>query len=350
MKACLLQEKLHLQFTDVTEPSALGKDEVKLKIIRAGICGSDMHYYKEGCVGSAIVVRQPFILGHEASGVIVEKGPEVSGLTLGDLVTVRPSRPCFNCSLCDSGLHTYCSNLTHSGSASTMPHTNGLFSEYAVIHQSQAIVANNCSPQDAAFAEPMAVAINSVKRINGLVGKNILIMGAGPIGILCATIAKHFGAATVTVLDIRSQSLETALQMGADVALNSRENPDQIAKWQENKGYFDHMVEASGNGVALAEGMTMCKPEGTCIQTGVFPPSGQPQNFGPFLTKGINWVGIFRCFNEFTTAISMLERGFIDPTPLLSAAFAAKDCVQAMKYALEPESIKVQLIFSKEGQ
>lgn len=345
MKACLLKEKQNLVFTDVDEPVLLGAEEVKLRIIRAGICGSDMHYFKEGCVGAAIVVKHPFILGHEAVGKICEIGGDVKNLAIGDLVVVRPSRPCFDCELCNNNMHTYCTNLTHSGSASTMPHTDGLFAEYSVIHRSQAIPAKNCSPKKAVFAEPLAVAINSVKRISSVVGKNILIMGAGPIGVLCATVAKHFGAKSVTVLDIRSQTLEAALQMGVDLALNSLECKDQIDLWKKKKGYFDHMIEASGSGNALAEGMSMCKPESTCVQVGVFPPNGQPQNLGPFLTKGIRWVGVFRCYEEFSTAINMLDLGYIDPQPLLSSEFLAKDCVSAMECAFHPSSIKVQLIF-----
>ncbi len=346
MKACVLQKKKDLVYTEVQEPELKRPDEVKLKILRAGICGSDLHYYNEGGNGPSVVVRHPFILGHEAVGLVTEIGADVENVSVGDMAVVRPSRPCFDCELCRKGLHTYCSNLTHSGSAATMPHMDGLFAEQVVIHSSQAFPITNCSPQAAAFAEPLAVAINGVKRINRIVGKNILVMGAGPIGILCAAVAKRFGAAMVTVLDVRSQTLGTALAMGTDAAFNTLEHPEMAACWKENKGFFDHMIEASGNARALEDGMTMCAPESTCVQVGVFPPDKTPTGFGPFLSKGIRWKGVFRCFDEFATAAAMLQRGYIQPAPLLSAEFAAGDCTEALEAANGPGSIKVQLIFN----
>ncbi len=347
MKACVLQKKQDILFTEVQEPGITRPDQVKLKILRAGICGSDMHYYNEGSNGPTCIVQHPFILGHEAVGVVTETGNAVTKVAKGDQAVVLPSHACYDCELCRKGLHTYCTHLTHSGSASTNPHTDGLFAEYVVVHESQAFAINGCSSRAAAFAEPLSVAINGVKRIDHIVGRNILIMGAGPIGILCAAVAKRFGAGTVTVLDVRSQTLDVALAMGADVALNMLEHPEQVAQWKENKGHFDHMIEASGNARALVDGMNMCLPESTCVQVGVFSPGKEPRDFGPFLTKGIKWKGVFRCFDEFATSADMLRRGYIQPEPLLTAAFTAEDCDKAMQSAGGADSIKVQLVFSE---
>lgn len=228
MKACVLHKKGDLRYEDVPNPVIKSDDEVKVKVLAAGICGSDQHYFLEGGIGSAIVVREPLIIGHEGCGIVAEVGANVKDIKVGDMVVMRPARPCFHCDFCKVGQYTYCTNMQHLGSAALLPHTNGVFAEEVVVHKAQCKVVHNMKPEVAAFAEPLGIAYNGVHQAGDIIGKNVLVMGAGPIGCLCAAAAKTLGADKVTVVDIRSEPLQIAKTMGADVVCNSKEHPEMI--------------------------------------------------------------------------------------------------------------------------
>ena len=345
MKACVLHQKHDLRYEDIPEPQIQDAHEVKVKILAGGICGSDQHYYTEGGIGTAIVVREPIVIGHEGCGVVESVGSEVSGIKAGDMVIIRPARPCFECKFCKKGQYSFCLNMRHLGSAATFPHVQGLFAEKVVVHQEQCRVVSNMKPEIAAFAEPLSVAYNGVHSLGDVIGKNVLVMGAGPIGCLCAAAAKVLGADRVTVVDIRNKPLEVALQMGADEVCNSKENPEQIEKWCQDKGHFDCCIEATGNGFAATQAMKMVLPEGTVSQVGMFGTGHQPTDLGAFMTKGLKWVSVFRFYKEFGPAVNALESGAINPLPLLSGSFKAEDCAKAMEAAVSGENMKIQVHF-----
>lgn len=345
MKACVLHGKGDIRCEEIAEPQLKDNNEVKVKILAGGICGSDQHYYAEGGIGTAIVVREPIVIGHEGCGIVEEVGSNVTGLKAGDMVIIRPARPCFECVYCKNHQYSFCLNMRHLGSAMTMPHVQGLFSEKIVVHKEQCRVVKEMKPEIAAFAEPLSVAYNGVHSLGDFIGKSVLVMGAGPIGCLAAAAAKTLGADRVTVVDIRNKPLEIAMQMGADEICNSKENPEQIEKWCENKGHFDCTIECTGNGFAATQAMKMTKPEGTVAQVGMFGSGHQPTDLGAFMTKGIKWVSVFRFYKEFGPAVNALESGIINPLPLLSASYPPEQVEEAMKAALSPETMKVQVRF-----
>ena len=345
MKAVVLHKKGDIRYEDIPEPKICDPKEVIVRIAAGGICGSDQHYYSEGGIGSAIVVREPIVIGHEGCGVVESVGSEVSGIKAGDMVIIRPARPCFECKFCKKGQYSFCLNMRHLGSAATFPHVQGLFAEKVVVHQEQCRVVSNMKPEIAAFAEPLSVAYNGVHSLGDVIGKNVLVMGAGPIGCLCAAAAKVLGADRVTVVDIRNKPLEVALQMGADEVCNSKENPEQIEKWCQDKGHFDCCIEATGNGFAATQAMKMVLPEGTVSQVGMFGTGHQPTDLGAFMTKGLKWVSVFRFYKEFGPAVNALESGAINPLPLLSGSFKAEDCAKAMEAAVSGENMKIQVHF-----
>ena len=224
-------------------------------------------------------------------------------------------------------------------------------------------------PEVGAFGEPLGVAYNGVHSLGDIIGKNVMVMGAGPIGILCAAAAKTLGADRVTIFDIRQGPLDIALQMGADEAVNSKDNPDAVKKFSEHKGTFDCALEATGNGFAAMQTMAMVRPEGTIAQVGMFGTGHQPtdlaafsgkglkwhgvfrfyEEFAPALAafsgKGLKWHGVFRFYEEFAPAVNALESGIINPLPLLSASYPPEECEKALKAAVSPETCKVQIHF-----
>lgn len=347
MKAAILYGKGDLRYEDRPDPPPAGNGEITVRILRGGICGSDMHYFLEGGIGSAIRVREPIIIGHEGCGIVETVGNGVTTAKEGDMVAIRPARPCFSCMYCGKSMFTHCENMRHLGSAALLPHTAGLFCDKVLLHESQARVVKNADPAVMAFAEPLAVAYAGTRKLGDVVGKSVLVMGAGPIGALAGAACKTLGAGRVVVVDVRSAPLATALVLGADEAVNSAEDPNTIARWKEHKGCFDCMIEASGNKFAATDGMGMTRPEGVVAQVGSFPAGGAPDNFGPFTTKGLHWHASFRFYDEFGPAVSALERGLINPLPLLSASYPLAECVAAMESAASPKTAKVQVVISE---
>lgn len=345
MKAVVLHKKGDLRYEDIPDSQIKDPKEVKVKMLAGGICGSDQHYYTLGNNGSAIVVREPLVIGHEGCGVVEEIGSDVKDVKVGDMVVMRPARPCFHCKFCEKGMYSYCLNMRHLGSAATMPHVQGLFADYVVIHEAQCRVVHDMKPEVGAFAEPLSVAFNGVHSLGDVIGKNVLVMGAGPIGCLCVAAAKACGADRVTAVDIRQQTLDIARKMGADEVCNSKENPDQITAWTADKGHFDCCIEATGNGFAASQAMGMVLPEGVVSQVGMFGAGAGPKDLGAFATKALKWRAVFRFYDEFGPAVNALQNGTVDPLPLLSATFKAADCVKAMEAALSPETMKVELTF-----
>lgn len=345
MKAVVLHKKLDIRYEDVPDATINDPKEVIVKMLTGGICGSDQHYYEFGANGSAIVVREPLVIGHEGCGIVEEVGSGVTKVKKGDLVVLRPARPCFDCFYCNRHEYTYCENMRHLGSAATMPHVAGCFSDYCTVHEEQCGVVKNLAPEVGAFAEPLAVAYNGVHKSGDIMGKKVLVMGAGPIGCLAVAAAKAAGADRVAAADLRDDVLNIAKQMGADYICNSKTNPEQIEKWCEHKGYFDILIECTGNGFACVQGMKMVKPEGVVSQVGMYGTGHQPTDFGPFSVKGLKWNSVFRFYDEFAPAVNALESGTINPLPLLSASFKPEQCKEAMEAAISPTTSKVQIHF-----
>ena len=215
MLACTIHAKDDLRIESTTTPD-VGPGEVLVRLGAGGICGSDLHYYYEGRNGS-FVIREPLIPGHEASGVVAAVGVGVMRVAVGDKVAVSPSHACGRCEFCRQGREQLCVNMKFLGSASLFPHVQGMFREYFVMAERQCYpVAGDVSLGELAFAEPLAVALHAVNRAGDLLGKSVLITGAGTIGCLTVMAARLAGAAKVTVSDVLDRPLAKAREIGAD--------------------------------------------------------------------------------------------------------------------------------------
>ena len=198
MLACTIHAKEDLRIETEAMP-AVGPGEVLVRLGAGGICGSDLHYYFEGRNGS-FVIREPLVPGHEASGVVALVGAGVTRVKEGDKIAVSPSHACGRCAYCREGREQLCTSMKFLGSASLFPHVQGMFREYFVMGERQCYpVAGDVSLGELAFAEPLAVALHAIHRAGDLLGKSVLITGAGTIGCLTVMAARLAGAAKVTV-------------------------------------------------------------------------------------------------------------------------------------------------------
>src|SRR3984893_2401603 len=219
MRAAVLHTVKDLRIEQVPVPPP-GPGEVEVRVEAGGICGSDLHYYFDGGFGT-VRLKEPMILGHEIAGTIARVGPDVSSVKAGQRVAVNPSRPCGHCGYCQEGKQQHCLNVLFYGSAMRFPHVQGGFCEALVCDAAQAVpVPPAMSAAQAAFAEPFAVCLHAVNRAGPLLGKRVLITGAGPIGALTVIAARRAGALEIVATDVADAPLAAARKVGADMTVN----------------------------------------------------------------------------------------------------------------------------------
>lgn len=323
---------------------APGPGEVRLRLVRGGICGSDLHYYNHGGFG-AVRLREPMVLGHEVSAVVEELGEGVEGLKVGGLVAVSPSRPCRTCRFCQEGLHNQCLNMRFYGSAMPFPHIQGAFREVLVADALQCVPADGLSAGEAAMAEPLAVTLHATRRAGDLLGKCVLVTGCGPIGILSILAARRAGAAEIVATDLSDFTLAKAREAGADRVINSKDEPDALAAYGANKGTFDVLYECSGAAVALAGGIAALRPRGIIVQLGLGGDMSLPMM--AITAKELDLRGSFRFHEEFATGVELMRKGLIDVKPFITQTVDLADAISAFEFASDrSRAMKVQIAFS----
>ncbi len=318
--------------------------EVRIEIKAGGICGSDLHYYNHGGT-AAIRLREPMALGHEVSGVVVELGEGVTGLSVGTRVAVNPSMPCRHCAYCEAGLQNHCTDMRFMGSAMRMPHQQGAFRQSITVPAHQAVaMADATGFAEAAMAEPLAVCLHATRIAGSLLGKKVLITGAGPIGSLVVILARLGGAREIVVTDLNPFPLTIAEKCGATRGIDVLAEPDALAAYAAGKGYFDICFEASGSQIALQQALPAMVPQGTIVQLGLGGDFTVPIN--AIITREVRLFGSFRFHSEFAQAVDLLGSGQIDVRPLLTAEIPLHQAVEAFELANQRDrSMKVQIVF-----
>ena len=232
------------------------------------------------------------------------------------------------------------------GSAMRFPHVQGGFRELLVCDAAQAVpVAAAMSAAQAAFAEPFAVCLHAVNRAGALLGKRVLVTGAGPIGALTVIAARRAGALEIVATDVADAPLAAARKIGADHAINVTEQ-DALTRYGADKGHFDVMFEASGNAAALTGGLGVVRPAGIVVQIGI--AGGEmtlPMNL--VVAKEIELRGTFRFHEEFALAVALIGGGLVDVMPLLTETVPLEDARAAFELAADrSRAMKVQLAFT----
>ena len=323
----------------------MGEHELLVFVAFGGICGSDLHYYQHGGFGT-VRIKQRMALGHEVSGVVQAMGSKVSGFKKGQRIAISPSRPCGNCRFCQTGMQNHCLNMRFYGSAMPFPHIQGAFSEQLVISASQAHpVADHLSLSEAALAEPLSVGLHAIQRAGGVLGKQVLVTGCGPIGSLLIGGLRRAGAARIVAADIADLPLQFARQMGADETINLRTQTDALDKYKIDKGQFDAVFEASGSEPALRAAMDVIAPRGVLVAVGLGGEIALPMN--QIVAKEIDLRGTFRFHAEFANAVQFLNSGLIDGKPVITAVLPFERAVEAFALAGDKsQSLKVQIAFA----
>ena len=317
--------------------------QVAVKLATGGICGSDLHYFNHGGFGT-IRLKEPMILGHEVAGHIAALGEGVAGLSVGQLVGVSPSRPCYTCKYCREGMYNQCLNMRFYGSAMPFPTFRGLSEKHWWLMLSQCVPADGLSAGEAAMAEPLAVTLHATRRAGDLLGKSVLVTGCGPIGVLSILAARRAGADLIVATDLSDYTLSMAKRAGADITLNMAQAADALDRYKADKGSFDILYECSGAQAALTDAIAAMRPGATILQLGLGGDMTLPMM--QITAKELVLKGSFRFHSEYATAISLMQKGLIDVKPLISETVGLQDARKGFELANDrSKAMKVQIAF-----
>ena len=343
-RAVVVHAPHHLEL-ETRDTPAPGPGQVLVRIQAGGICGSDLHYYHNGGFGT-VRIKAPMVLGHELSGVVEAVGPDVTQLAPGQRVALNPSLPCGKCENCRAGIRNHCTDMRFFGSAMRWPHVDGGFRDQIVCHASQAIpIADTVSFAEAALAEPTAVCLHALSRAGSVVGKRVLITGAGPIGALTAAAARLGGAIEIVITDIVDQPLAIARKLGAGVALNTRTDPDALAAYTRSHGKFDVHFEAAGSPPAVLSGLSELGARGISVLIG--QGAEVPLSVSSLIGREIEMRASFRFDTEYQLAVDYMASGQLDVKDLITATLPVDSMQEAFDLASDKSrSSKVHLAFT----
>jgi threonine 3-dehydrogenase len=313
MKALVKAERAPgIWLQEIPEPK-LGANDVRIRIRKTAICGTDVHIYSWDAWAQK-TIPVPMAVGHEYSGVIVEVGSEVHGFKVGDRVSGEGHITCGYCRNCRAGRRHLCRNTVGVG-----VNRPGSFAEYLVIPAFNAFkLPDSISDEVAAILDPLGNATHTALAFN-LVGEDVLITGAGPIGIMAAAIARFVGARHVVVTDVNDYRLELARRMGATRAINvTRESLDDTMKSLGMVEGFDVGLEMSGNPSAFRDLLRTMHHGGSVALLGI-PPGETAIDWNEVIFKGLTLKGIYgrEMFETWYKMAAMLQSG-LDVTSIIT--------------------------------
>lgn len=330
-RAAVLYSAGDLRVEDVPRPEP-GPREVIVEIRSVGVCGSDIHYYEEGRIGS-FVVEAPLILGHESMGVVVELGPGTSRHELGDRVALEPGVPCGRCRECRHGRYNLCPDVQFFAT----PPVDGAFARYVAIHEDFAYrLPDSLSDDQGALMEPLSVGLWACWKGAVNAQTSVLVTGAGPIGQLAMQVACALGATDVTVTDVNPHRLELAARSGASRVVNVADEPLGEA-WIG----ADVLLECSGHPDSLRDGIRSLQPSGRAVVVGMGPEEDATVPMSVIQTREITLTGTFRYANTYPAAIALAATGRVDLAAIVTGHFSLEETEAALQITREdPSAIK----------
>jgi len=319
----------------------LGERDVLVEVRSVGVCGSDVHYYEHGRIGS-FVVEHPLVLGHEVAGVVVERGSRAVAHPVGQRVALEPGVPCGRCSECRHGRYNLCTDVRFFAT----PPVDGAFARYVAIHEDYAFALPDALSDDAgALLEPLSVGIWACRKGGVGLGDRVLVTGAGPIGNLAVQVARAAGATTIAVADLNPDRLARAAEVGATrvIDVNDRSlTPDD--------GPFDVLLECTGSETLTSDAIRALRPAGTAVLVGMGPGLEAQIPLAVMQAREITLVGTFRYANTYGVAIALATAGRVDLDGLVDAHFPLEEVDRALRAGREdPTLLKVVVGVSRQA-
>ncbi|BEV16750.1 NAD(P)-dependent alcohol dehydrogenase [Herbaspirillum sp. DW155] len=345
MQALVLEATRTLSLRDIDLPQALGPQDVRIRIHTVGICGSDLHYYTHGRIGP-FKVEAPMVLGHEASGTIIEVGSEVSQLKVGDRVCMEPGIPRLDSPATLRGLY----NLDPSVRFWATPPIHGCLTG-SVVHPAAFTyrLPDNVSFAEGAIVEPLSIGLQAATKARMKPGDTAVVIGAGTIGAMTALAALAGGAARVILADVVAEKLAHFAGNPAVITVDVTQQalPEVVQQVTEGWG-ADVVFEASGHAGVYQTLLQMVCPGGCAVLVGM-PPEPVALDVVTMQTKEVRLESVFRYANIFPRALALLGSGMIDVKPFISRSFPFSQGIEAFEEAARGRAQDVKIQIEMEG-
>jgi L-iditol 2-dehydrogenase len=315
-----------VEVRDVGEPT-VRPHQALVRVEAVGVCGSDTAYLRVGRIGD-YVVEDPIILGHEVAGQVLAVGDEVMNVAVGDRVAVEPGTPCRRCHECLAGRYHLCPDLEF---FATPPYDGALVQRLAVDARNLHRLPDSMSYEQGALVEPLSVGIWGCKRAGLVPGDDVLVTGAGPVGLLSAAAARAFGALSVVVTDVSEFRLDLARRMGFEA-----ERSDAASGRT-----FDVLLECSGAPGVLAGGLRRLRPAGRAAMIGMSKEEAIPLPLSQLNVNELTISLVNRYQNTWPLGIALIADGRVDVDPLVTHHFGLDETLDALLLAGRvPDSVK----------
>ncbi len=348
MKALVLECVGELSLRDIDLPSDLGADDVRIRLHTVGICGSDVHYYTHGRIGD-FIVNEPMVLGHEASGTVIEVGANVTHLNSGDRVCMEPGVPDLRSRASKLGIYNVDPDVTFWAT----PPVHGILCPETVHPAAFTFrLPDNVTFAEGAMVEPFAVGMQAAKRAQISPGDTAVVMGAGTIGIMTALAALAGGCSRVFISDFSADKLAIAAAYPGITSVNIGEQSLTEVVTDATEGWgADVIFECTGAQSAMQDLFRIVRPGGTVVFVGL-PPKPVAIDISGAIARECRMETVFRYANVFDRALGLIAAGKVDLKPLLSGTFPFDDSIQAFERAAEarPQDVKLQIRIDTESE
>lgn len=305
-RAAVLSEPNTIEIRELPDPSP-DPHQAVVRIEAVGVCGSDTAYCTIGRIGDW-VVDGPIVLGHEAAGQVIEVGSAVTDVAVGDRVAIEPGTPCRACRECLAGRYHLCPDLVF---LATPPYDGALVEKLVVDSRNLYRLPDAMTYEQGALVEPLSVGIWGCRRVGLEPGDEVLVTGAGPVGLLAAAAARALGATTVTVTDVSDFRLDLAARMGFLTERSDRAGATA----------FDVLLECSGAPGVLAAGLARLRPAGRAAVIGLSKEESIPLPLSQLNVNEITISLVNRYRNTWPLGIALIASGRVDVDPLITHHF-----------------------------
>lgn len=324
--------KMVIKETATPEPKA---HEVLIKVGDVGICGSDVHGFQHGPYIPPKDPNQTIGLGHEMAGVIEKVGSDVTKFKVGDRVCIEPGVPCYKCEFCLEGHYNVCPDVDF---MATQPNYKGALTNYLTHPEDMTyLLPDKMTMVEGALVEPAAVGIHAGEMAGDLLGKKVVILGSGCIGLMTVQATKLMGAAEIVVIDVLQNRLDKAKELGATAIFDGRED-NLVEKVKEVVGQYgaDVVYETAGAIPTAKMALELVKRRGKILIVGTIP-GDTPVDFLK-INREVSIQTVFRYANDYPKTISMIASGKFDVLSMADKYFDYQDTQEAFEFSVNNKS------------